>query len=255
MASLEESLPYALRQFETDVLIPLNLFGVDVSFTTASSAKLTTVVVIVALFLFAMRKHAIIPGRLQAGAEAIYEFVVNTVTKVAGPEAKRSIPFIFTLFVFIWVGTLIGLTPIKATFTSHLAVTLTLSLAAFAYVNVIAFRKHGLGFFRVFLPIGVPMFVAPIFVLVETISYLFRPITLGFRIFANIVAGHILIKLFADFCTMFVEAFGSVGVLLSIAPVLMMMILYVFEIMIVSIQSYIFMLITAMYLRDALRPH
>lgn len=255
MASLEQHLPYALRQFESDILIPLTIFGVDASFTTASSAKITTVIVITAFFLLAMRKRAVVPDRFQTSAEMIYAFVAGTVTKVAGLEAKPSIPFIFTLFVFIWFGTLIGLTPIKETFTSHLAVTLALALTTFVYVNVIAFRTQGMSFFRFFLPAGIPIFVAPIFVLVEAISYLFRPITLGFRIFANIVAGHIMLKLFADFCAMFVAALGPAGAIASIAPVLMISVLYAFEIMIVSIQSYIFILITAMYLRDALHPH
>jgi len=253
--SLEQHLPYALRQFETDVILPLQVFGVDASFTTSSSAKLTTVIAVTAFFLFAVRKRAAVPGRLQASAEMIFEFVADTVVKVAGPEAKPSIPFIFALFTFIWFGTLIGLTPIKDTFTSHLAVTLALSTSTFAYVNVVAIRKHGMAFFRFFLPAGLPMFVAPVFVLVEMISYLFRPVTLGFRIFANVVAGHIMLKLFADFCTMMVGAMGPVGAFTSIAPVLMIAVLYAFEIMIVSIQSYIFMLITAVYLRDALRAY
>ncbi|MFM9844253.1 MAG: F0F1 ATP synthase subunit A [Dongiaceae bacterium] len=255
MEPLEQYLPYALRQFETDVIVPLHALGIDASFTTSSLAKLTTVIVVTLFFWLAMRKGSMVPGRLQASAEMIYAFVADTVTRVAGPEAKPSIPFIFTLFIFIWFGTLIGLTPVKDTFTSHLVVMLALSTTVFVYVNVVAFRKHGMGFFRYFLPADIPLFVAPIFVLVETVSYLFRPITLGFRVFANIVAGHIMLKLFADICTMMVGALGPVGAIASIAPVLMIAILYAFEIMIVSIQSYIFMLITSMYLRDALHKH
>ncbi len=255
MGSLGQHLPYALRQFESDVIIPLAIFGVDVSFTTSSSAKLVTVIAIAAFFWLAMRKGEMAPGRLQASAEMIYGVVADTVAKVVGPDGKPSVPFIFSLFIFVWFGTLIGLTPFKETFTSHLVVTLSLSTAAFIYVNVIAFRRHGLGFFRFFLPAGVPIFVAPIFVVVEVISYLFRSLTLGFRIFANIVAGHITLKLFADFCTMMVESLGPIGIAASIGPVLIMAILYCFELMIVSIQSYIFMLITSMFLRDALHPH
>ncbi|NJO34816.1 MAG: F0F1 ATP synthase subunit A [Rhodospirillales bacterium] len=255
MSGLEEHIPYAIRQFETDVIIPLEIFGIDVSFTTSSLAKVTTVATVTGFLMLATRKRATIPNRLQASAEMVYTFVVDTVTKVSGPEGKRSVPFIFTMFIFIWIGTLIGLTPVKDTFTSHLIVTLALSTATFVYINVIAFRKHGAGFFRFFLPADIPIFVAPIFVLVETVSYLFRPLTLGFRIFANIVAGHIMLKLFADFCAMLVVALGSIGIAASIAPLVMIAILYAFEIMIVSIQSYIFMLITCVYLRDALRPH
>jgi F-type H+-transporting ATPase subunit a len=242
MEPLEEHLPYALRQFEIDVIVPIHFLGIDASLTTSSSTKLTTVIVVVLFFWLAMSKRSMIPSRLQASAEMIYEFVVNTVTKVAGPEAKNSTPFIFSLFTFVWFGTLIGLTPVKDTFTSQLVVTLALATATFVYVNIVAFRKQGLGFFRYFLPADIPIFVAPIFVLVEAI-------------FANVVAGHIMLKLFADFCTMMVESLGPVGVVASLAPVLMIAILYGFEIMIVSIQSYIFILITAMYLRDALHKH
>lgn len=252
MSSLDQHLPYALRQFEVDVIVPLSVAGIDVSFTTASSAKVTTVIVIIGFLWLAMRKRALVPGRLQASAEFVYCLVANTVTRVAGAEAKPSIPFLFTIFVFIWIGTLIGLTPIKETFTSQMFVTLALAMTVFVYCNVLALRRHGLSYFRMFLPAGVPLFVAPVFVLVETISYLFRPITLGFRIFANIVAGHIMLKLFADFCVMLV---ASQGLFAAIAPVVMMAVLYAFEILIVSIQSYIFVLISAVYLRDALHPH
>lgn len=253
--SLEQHLPYALRQFETEIIVPLQLWGIDISFTTSSLAKLTTLATITGFLLLATRKRRMVPGRLQNSAEAVYAFIAGAVTKVAGPEARSSIPFIFSLFIFIWVGTLIGLTPVKDTFTSHLVVTLALSTIAFTYVNVVAFRTQGTGFFRFFLPADVPLFVAPIFLLVELISYLFRPITLGFRIFANIVAGHIMLKLFADFCTMMVDALGPIAIVASIAPVFMIAILFAFEIMIVTIQSYIFVLITSMYLRDALHPH
>jgi F-type H+-transporting ATPase subunit a len=255
MATIAEHLPYALRQFETDVIVRLEIFGIDASFTTGSQAKLTTLIVIAAFFWLATRKRTVIPGRLQSCAEIVVEFVGHTVTKVAGSEAKPSVPLILAMFVFIWFGTLVGLTPVKETFTSHLVVTLALSMLIFVHVNVVAFRKQGWGVLRLFLPAGTPMFVAPVFVLVEAISYLFRPLTLGFRIFANIVAGHIMLKLFADFCTMMIQALGFVGVIASAAPVLVMAVLYVFEVLIVSIQSYLFMLITAVYLRDALRAH
>ncbi len=255
MADLEKHLPYALRQFESEIIVPLKLFGFDVSFTTGSSAKVTTAMALSAYLIYAMRERAIIPGRLQASAELLYSFVADTITKIAGEEGRASIPFIFTVCVFILFGTLFGLTPIKETFTAQLTVTLALALAVFVHVNAIAFRKHGLGFFRNFLPADVPLFVAPIFVLVEAISYLFRPITLGFRIFANIFAGHVMLKLFADLCVMLVTALGTTGILVSIFPVIMMVLLYGFEIVIVCIQSYIFMLLSAMYLRDALHVH
>ena len=255
MAKFSEHLPYALRQFDTDIIATFNVFGFNLYLTTASTAKFTTVALVVAYLLFAMRERAMIPGRLQLSAEMLYQFVADTVTRVAGSDAARSIPFMFTMFVFVLFGTLLGLTPIKETFTSHLVTALGLALIVFAYVNVIAFRTQGLGFFRQFLPADIPIFVAPIFLFIEALSYLFRPITLGFRLFANIVAGHVMLKLFADFCTMMVQAMGAAGIAASLGPLALMAILYAFEVMIVCIQAYIFLLISSVYLRDALHGH
>jgi F-type H+-transporting ATPase subunit a len=255
VASLNDHLPYALRQFESQILIPIKLFGIDMPFTTSSSAKLSTAMMLSAYLYLAMREQTMVPGRLQASAELLYSFVADTVTRVTGPEGKPSIPFVFTVFTFVLFGTLLGLTPIWETFTSHLVITLALGTTIFIYANVTAFRLQGLRFFRFFLPPNLPVFVAPIVVLVEVVSYLFRPITLGFRLFANIFAGHVMLKLFADFCTMLSGAFGTLGIIASIVPVMVMVILFVFEIMIVCIQAYIFLLITSMYLRDAMHAH
>ena len=255
LSALDDHLPYALTQFKSEVIVPLDFFGMNVSFTTASSAMLTTTLLVGGYLVLAVRERSLVPGRLQASAEMLYTFVADTVTNVAGRDARPSIPFLFTMFVFILFGTLLGLTPIKETFTSHLVVTMALALMVFTHVNVVAFRRYGVGFLRILLPAGVPMFVAPILVLVELVSYLFRPVTLGFRIFANIVAGHIMLKLFGDFCSMLVEAFGLTGAAGSIFILPVMVVLLAMEIMIVCIQSYIFILISSMYLRDALHTH
>ncbi len=255
MASYEPEAPYAIRQFELDVLIPIELFGLDLSFTTSAQAMVTTLVLVVAFMAYGIRKRAMIPGHPQSAAEAVYAFVANTVIKTAGPEGRPAIPLVFSLFVFILFGSLFGLTPVKFTFNSHLVVTLALALVVFAYVNVLGLQTQGLGFFRLFLPAGTPSYIAPVLVTVEVISYLFRPITLGARIFANILAGHIMIKLFADFCVMMVEALGGLGIGLSVFPVIKMAVLYGFEIMIFLIQSYIFILITSIYIRASVHAH
>lgn len=255
MGSYEPEAPYAIRQFELDVLIPIELFGYDLSFTTSAQAMVTTTLLVSAYILFGMRERSLVPGRFQASVELVYSFVARTVVKTAGQEARAAVPFVFCLFVFILFGSLFGLTPLKFTFTSHLVVTLALALLVFAYVNVLAARTQGAGFFRIFLPPGTPMYLAPLLVIIEVISYLFRPITLGVRVFANILAGHIMIKLFGDFSVMFVEAFSFSGILLSILPVLMMALLYGFEVMIFIVQAYIFILITSIYIRDALHAH
>lgn len=255
MSALERHLPYALTQFESEVIVPIHVLGLDLSFTYGSLAKVTTVVLFAVYLWFAMRHAAVVPGRLQLSSELLYGLVANTVERVAGPEGRTAIPFVFSLFAFVLFGTLLGLSPIKETFTSHLVVTMALSLTVFAYVNAIALRKHGLGFFRMFLPHGAPAFALPVIALVEVISYLFRPVTLGFRIFANIFAGHVMVKLFADFCAMLIDGLGAVGFFVALAPLAVMVLLYGFEIIIVCVQAYIFMLITTMYLRDAIHAH
>jgi len=255
MAAYEPEAPYAIRQFEFDVLVPLQLFGIDVSFTTSAQAMVTTTLLVSAYLIFGIRERSLIPGRLQASVEMVYTFVAETVTNTAGKEAASAIPFVFTLFVFILFGSLFGITPIKFTFTSHLIVTLSLALLVFAYVNVLAIRTQGSGFFRIFLPAGTPFYLAPLLIIIETISYLFRPITLGVRIFANILAGHIMLKLFADFSVMMTEAMGIGGALLAIFPLAVMTGLYFFEIGIIMVQAYIFILITSLYIRDALHAH
>lgn len=255
MSALEDHLPYALTQFESEVLVPVEVFGLNLSFTTITSAKLTTALLVGGYLVAAARERSLVPGRLQASAELVYEFVAGVVTKVAGPEAKFSIPFVFALFVFVLFGTLFGLTPIKETFTGQLVVTMSLALVVFAYANVVALRRQGAGFFRYFLPAGIPLFVAPVLLFVEVVSYLFRPATLGFRLFANVVAGHIMLKLFGDFCAMLVVGLGLIGAAGSLFLLPIMVLILAFEIVIVCVQSYIFMLITAMYLRDALHSH
>ncbi len=255
MAANEPELPYAIRQFEIDVLIPIELFGFDLSFTTSAQAMVTTTLLVSAFLIYSMRDRALVPGRLQASAEAVYLFVAQTVTRSAGPAAAPAIPFVFCLFVFILFGSWFGLTPIKFTFTSHLIVTMALALLVFTYVNVLAFRTQGMGFFRFFLPEGTPGYLAPLLIVIEVISYLFRPVTLGVRIFANILAGHIMLKLFADFSVMFTDALGMTGVAFNVFPIIMMVALYAFEFMIFLVQAYIFILITSLYIRDALHGH
>lgn len=255
MSMLSDHLPYAISQFENDIVVPLRIFGIDASVTTSSTAKILTVALVTSYLVFAMRERSLVPGRLQTSAETLFAYVTSTVVRVTGPAGAQAVPFVFSMYVFILFGTLLGLTPLKETFTSHFVVTLALALAVFVYANVLAFRTHGIKFFHHFLPAGVPMFVAPILVFVEVISYLFRPITLGFRLFANIFAGHVMLKLFGDFAAMLVTAFGNVGIVAAALPVAVMIALIGVEIAIVLIQAYIFMLITSVYLRDSLRAH
>jgi F-type H+-transporting ATPase subunit a len=250
--AVEPIRPYAIRQFEVDVLIPISLFGYDVSFTISSQAMLTTVIIVSTYMLWATRELSLVPGRLQTSIEMVHTFVEDTIIRFGGIQARRALPFFLTMFVFLLFGSLIGLTPVKFTFTSHLIVTLGLAMAVFVYVNFIAFQSQGLGFFHHFLPKGTPLFLAPLIILIELVSYLFRPVTLGLRIFANILAGHIMLKLFGDFCSMLVEAFGAAGVAAAILPLTGMILMYFVECAVFLVQSYIFLVLSAIYVRDAL---
>ena len=152
MASYDPEAPYAIRQFELDVLIPIEAFGLDLSFTTSAQAMVTTLLLVTGFLAYGIRKRALVPDRMQAAAEGIYRFVANTVVKTAGPNAKPAIPLVFSLFVFVLFGSLFGLTPVKFTFTSHLVVTLALALVVFVYANFLGLRTQGSKFFRIFLP-------------------------------------------------------------------------------------------------------
>lgn len=246
---------YAIRQFELERLVPLQLAGLDMSITNSSSAMISTALVIMIAMAIAFRRPAMVPGRKQAAVEIIYEFVAGTVTRTAGPAAIAHVPFVFSLFVLIFFGTLFGLTPLKFTFTSHLVVTFSLALIVFAYVVALGFKTHGSGFLGIFRPEGTPGWLAPLIVLVEVISFLFRPVTLGVRLFVNVLAGHMIIKLFGDFCVMMIDAFGSVGILMTVGPIVLMMLFFAFEIVVVFLQSYIFMLLTCVYIRSSLEGH
>jgi F-type H+-transporting ATPase subunit a len=246
---------YAIRQFEIKKIIPIEVFGYDVSFTISSQAMLTTIIVVVTYFVWATKEGTIIPGRLQASAEYIYLFVEDTLVRFGGNEAKQTLPFFLTIFVLILFGSLIGLTPIKFTFTSQLIVTFTLALLVFFYVTVLAFKTQGMGFFRFFLPTGTPMAIAPLMIIIELVSYLFRPVTLGLRLFANILSGHIMLKLFGDFSGMLIDSLGTVGMVVAILPIMGMVMMYFVEISVVMIQSYVFIVLSAIYVKDALQHH
>jgi F-type H+-transporting ATPase subunit a len=247
--------PYAVRQFNIYEWIPIDFGGVNASFSNSAAAMLATVLMISSFTLFAVRQRQMIPGRSQALVELVHELVFKTLLETAGSAGKRHIAFVFTMFSFIFFGTLIGLTPVKFTFTSHLVVTIGLASIVFFYVVSIGLKHHGFFFFKSFMPDGTPLWLAPLIVPIEVISYLFRPVTLGVRLFANILAGHMIIKLFGDFCEMIIYSFGNYGYILTIFPIIVMTLFYAVELIIVFIQSYIFMLLTCIYIRSSTEIH
>jgi F-type H+-transporting ATPase subunit a len=226
---------------------PMTIGGVNAAFTN-SSLYMAMAVVGVTLFLtLGMRKAALVPGRWQSMSEIVYEFISGMVRDNAGHDARPYFPFVFTLFMFILFANLIGLVPGSFAVTSHVIVTFALAGVVFIGVTLIAIAKHGLKFFTYFLPPDTPLYMAPLLVPIEIISYLARPITLSLRLFANMMAGHTMLHVFAGF----VIVLGVFG----IAPMAVIVALYVLELLVALLQAYVFAILTCLYLHDALHLH
>jgi F-type H+-transporting ATPase subunit a len=206
-----------------------------------------TVVAIGVFLILGMRRPAIVPGRWQSMVELSYVFIANLVKDTVGTEGRPYFPFIFTVFMFVLVGNLIGMVPYGFTFTSHIIVTFTMAMVVFLGVTVIALIKHKIHFFTFFMPPGVPLIMAPLLVPIEIISYLSRPMSLSVRLFANMLAGHTLLKVFAGF----VVALGLFGVF----PLAFVVVLTGLEIVIAFLQAFVFTILTCLYLNDALHLH
>lgn len=236
-----------LAQFEIKTWVPVELGNIDVSFTNSSAFMVATVVTVSAFLLLGMRRGALVPGRWQSMAELSYVFIANLLKDTVGSEGRPYFPFIFTIFMFVLFGNLWGMVPYSFTFTSHIIVTFTMALFIFIGVTLIAIAKHKLHFFTFFMPPGVPMYMAPLLIPIEIISYLSRPISLSVRLFANMLAGHTLMKVFAGF----IIALGAAGV----APWLFVVALTGLEIVIAFLQAFVFTILTCLYLNDALHLH
>jgi F-type H+-transporting ATPase subunit a len=202
-----------------------------------------------------MKQRALVPGRLQSLAEMFYEFVAGMVRENAGHDAKPYFPFVFTLFMFILFGNMLGMIPYTFTFTSHIIVTFGMALTVFVFVTVLALMKHGLHFFSFFMPHGAPVALAPILIPIEVISYVMRPVSLSIRLFANMMAGHTMLKVFAGFTVLMIGGLGSVGFLVGIVPIAINVALTGFEFLVAFLQAYVFSILTCLYIRDALELH
>ena len=242
----------ALGQFA--LTTHLGPIGASVNFTQSNLMMLVAAVLTVALMWIGMRPRAMVPGRLQAAAEMGYETVMSMCVDTIGNEGQKFFPIVFTLFFFILFGNLLGVFPYFFTFTSHIAVTMALSLFVFVLVTVVALREHGMHFFSYFVPPGVPGLLIPLMVLIEVISYLSRIISLSVRLFANMMAGHVMLKVFGSFIVML----GGLGVIgypaagLSLAVNTM---LIGFELLVACLQAYVFAVLTCIYLHDAVHLH
>jgi F-type H+-transporting ATPase subunit a len=242
-----------MEQFELKPLVPLHVFGFDVSFTNQS---LLMVVVVVAVCLFlplAMSRRSLVPSRSQSMAEISYEFVANMINSATGEDGLVFFPFVFTIFMFVLFSNFFGLVPWSFTVTSQIAVTFALAAVVILTVVVTGFAKHGIGFLKLFVP-KAPLLLLLLLVPIEIISFLTRPISLSVRLFANMLAGHTMLQVFAGF----VVALGSAGGILSalsIAPMFLIVAIMALELLVAFLQAYVFAILTCIYLNEALHLH
>ncbi|MDD2705581.1 MAG: F0F1 ATP synthase subunit A [Acidocella sp.] len=243
----------ALGQFSlTTGLGPLGRAG---HFTNSNETMLASAVIIVGLFALGLRRHALVPGRLQSLVEILYEFVRNMCVDTIGEEGLRFFPLVFTIFSFILLGNLLGLFPYFFAFTSHIAVTLALSLFVFIFSTGVGFYTHGFRFFKFFVPAGVPVWLLPLLVPIEIISYLSRPVSLSVRLFANMTAGHVMWEVFAGFMLLLTASFGIYGAFASVVPLGLNVALAALELLVAGLQAYVFAILTCLYLHDAVHMH
>ena len=236
-----------LAQFEIKKLVDINIAGVDASFTNSSLFMVLTVLAVSFFLIGGMRKSALVPGRWQSMAELSYVFIANMLRDNVGNAGRPYFPFIFCVFMFVLFGNMLGMVPYSFTFTSHIVVTFALAFFIFVGVTLIAIVKHKLHFFSLFMPPGVPIYMAPILIPIELISYLSRPVSLAVRLCANMLAGHTLLKVFAGF----IISMGVAGVL----PFAFVIALTGLEFLIAFLQAFVFAILTCLYLNDALHLH
>jgi F-type H+-transporting ATPase subunit a len=242
----------ALSQFKLSTA--LGPIGASVNFTQSNVMMVVAGLLTLGLLWMGMRPRAMVPGRLQAAAEMAYETIMSMCVETIGPEGRKFFPFVFTLFFFILIGNLMGVFPYFFTFTSHIAVTLALSLTVFILVTIVALKEHGLHFFSYFVPDGVPKLLIPLMVLIEVISYLSRIISLSVRLFANMMAGHVMLEVFGAFIVM-LGAAGLIGWFPAALSLAVNTALIGFELLVATLQAYVFAVLTCIYLHDAVHLH
>ena len=236
-----------VEQFKIEPLIPLEIGGVDVSFTNSSLFMVVAVVLATSFLTLSVSGRALIPGRWQSMAELLYEFVANMIRDNVGSAGRKYFPFVFSLFMFVLFGNLLGMIPYTFTYTSHIAVTFGLAIVIFIGVTIIGFARHGFGYLRMFFPHGAPWPTAIILVPIELISYCSRPFSLAIRLFANMTVGHIILKVMAGF----IIALGVFGIL----PMAFLGGVTILEFGIALLQAYVFTILTCIYLHDAIHMH
>lgn len=240
-----------LDQFQIKPIVPLRIGDLDVSFTNSALMMLMATAVVALFLTLAVQKRDLVPSRWQSLAELSYEFVAGMIRDNVGSEGRKYFPFIFSLFMFVLFGNLLGMIPGAFTFTSHIIVTFTLALFIFVAVTLIGFARHGTHFLRLFFPEGAPIAAAPILIPIEVISYMSRPVSLSIRLFANMMVGHIILKIFAGF----VISLGALYLVPGIFPLGFLVGLTALEFFVAFVQAYIFTILSCIYLNDAIHLH
>ena len=237
-----------LEQFEITPFVHFEVGSVDLAFTNSSLAMVITIAVITLFLTLSVNTRSIIPSRVQLISELSYGFIAQLLKDTVGEQGRKYFPFVFTIFMFVLIGNMVGMLPYSFTFTSHIIVTFALAAIVFIGVTILGFAKHGMHFFSFFVIPGLPWYMLPLLIPIEVISYLSRPISLSVRLFANMLAGHTLIKVFAMF--VITMPFYS-GVL----PLAFIVALTGLEILIAFLQAYVFAILTCLYINDALHLH
>jgi F-type H+-transporting ATPase subunit a len=243
-----------IHQFNIDKWFTIAKVGSrEIAFTNSAMFMLIAVVGIAVLMLGFTRSRALVPGRLQSLAEISYEFVADTLRSTTGEAGMKFFPFVFTIFMFVLFANMLGLLPYAFTVTSHIIITAALALLVFLTVIVYGFWKNGLRFFKLFVPSGVPAYILPFVVAIEVLSFFSRPISHSVRLFANMLAGHITLKVFGGFVTMIAGA-GVAGWFGAALPLVMVVLLTALEMLVAFLQAYVFAILTCIYLNDAIHP-
>ena len=238
-----------MQQFTVFRIGPeIKIAGVDLSFTNASLFMVISASIILFFLFFGSKEKKIIPDKIQLMAEMFYSFVAKMISDTAGTKAKPFFPFIFSLFMFVLICNMVGMLPYSFTVTSHIIVTLVMALFIFVAVTIIGFLKHGFKYLSIFVPSGVPAVLLPLITIIEIISYLSRPVSLSVRLFANMMAGHTMLKVFGGFVV-------SLGILGGWLPLGFSVALTGLEILVAFLQAYVFAILTCIYLNDALNLH
>ena len=243
-----------IHQFQIQNILPLfKVGGQEVHFTNSAAFMIVSVVLTVALLIGATAGRRLVPNRFQSMAEVLYELVANTLRSAAGEEGMRFFPFVLSLFMFILVSNVVGLIPYTFTVTSHIIITIALALTVFFTVIIYGIYRNGLHWFALFLPSGIPGWMAPVIIPIEILSFLSRPISHSVRLFANMLAGHITLKLVASFVVM-MGSVGAIGIVGAVAPLALTVALTALELLVAVLQAYVFTILTCIYLNDAIHP-